>query len=288
MQYRKLGKTGITVSEVSFGSHLRKSNVQSPQQRRGQIEVGIEEGINLFDIYEHSYKQYVPMSEALSTVRDKVVISLVTVWGAADEVMDEVDYALNVFKRNHIDLFRVVLGKGWCDADQRLRALAKAREQGKVRAVGVVAHHPEHLLEGLRRYPDVVEYVMAPASFYAPLLLREDREIAPEVRKRNPGLIVMKAMAAADAEGGCILKLEPKGRPFKDLQQKDLLQLGIVSTAMPTMNSVDEVRENVQASKSGPLTQEEAKYLKLYREEGDRAFPGILPENNHWITPWKT
>ena len=95
-------------------------------------------------------------------------------------------------------------------------------------------------------------------------------------------------MAAADAEGGCILKLEPKGRPFKDLQQKDLLQLGIVSTTMPTMKSVDVVRENVQASKSGPLTQEEVTYLDLYREEGDRALPGILPENNHWITPWRT
>ena len=58
MQYRRLGKSGILVSEVSFGSHLKRHNVEDPEGRRRQIETGIEKGINLFDIYEHSYKQY--------------------------------------------------------------------------------------------------------------------------------------------------------------------------------------------------------------------------------------
>jgi len=86
MRYRTLGKTGISVSEVSFGSHLKRVNVENPERRRKQIELGIEKGINLFDIYEHSYKQYAPMSEALGGVRDEVVLSLVTVWRATDEV----------------------------------------------------------------------------------------------------------------------------------------------------------------------------------------------------------
>ena len=62
MQYRRLGKSEILVSEVSFGSHLKRYNVEDPEGRRRQIEAGIEKGINLFDIYEHSYKQFEPMS----------------------------------------------------------------------------------------------------------------------------------------------------------------------------------------------------------------------------------
>ena len=297
MRYRTLGKTGIVVSEVSFGSHLDKVNVDNPQQRRKQIEMGIEKGINLFDIYEHSYKQYGPMSEALDCIRDEAVISLVTVWRAIDEVMDEVEYALRAFKRDYIDLFRVVLSDDWNNSEQRLHALMKAKEQGKIRAIGGVVHHPEHLLEGLRRYSDVIEYIMAPACFYTPLLIREDGDLFPAVKKNHIGVIAMKPMGAADQEGGYIFKLKPKGRPFEELQQKGLsigklaikylLQSDVISSVLPTMNSVEEVLENVRASGDGPLTGEEARFLQEYREEADRTFSKILPENDYWITPWK-
>ena len=297
MRYRPLGKTGITVSEVGFGSHLRKHNVENPDQRRKQIETGIEKGINLFDIYEHSYKQFDPMSKALAYVRDEVVISLVTVWRAADEVADEVDYALEVFERDTIDLYRLVFGGNWEDSEQRLLALVKAKEQGKIRAVGCVVHSPEHLLEGLRRYPDIVEYVMAPACFYSPLLIQEDREVVPAIKKHNVGIIVMKPMAAADQEGGYIFKLHPEGEEYAELKRrglslgkvaiKYLLQSDVVSCALPTMNSMEEVLENVQGSGDGSLSEDEERFLEIYREEADRVFPEIIREDNFWITPWR-
>ena len=62
-------------------------------------------------------------------------------------------------------------------------------------------------------------------------------------------------MAGADAKGGYIFKLKPKGRAFKGLQLgqlaiKHLLQSDIISTAMPTMNSIDEVRETFRPRKA--------------------------------------
>jgi aryl-alcohol dehydrogenase-like predicted oxidoreductase len=295
MQYRKLGKTGISVSEVSFGSHLKKFNIENPEHRRKQIEIGIEKGINLFDIYEHSYQQFAPMSKALEYVRNKVVISLVTVWRTVDEVTEEVESSLRVFNRDYIDLYRVVLGGNWDDSEQRLTSLMKAKEQGKIRAVGGVVHYPEHLLEALKRYPDL-GYIMVPASFYAPRLIR-DEELISAIKRSNVGVIAMKPMGAADEESGYIFKLKPSGRDFETLKKKGLslgkltikylLQSDVIATALPAMNSVEEVLENVQASGDGPLTEEEEKFLQIYREEGDRSFAKILPENDYWITPWK-
>lgn len=295
MQYRTLGKTGISVSEVSFGSHLKKFNIENPEHRRKQIEIGIEKGINLFDIYEHSYKQFAPMSKALDYVRDEVVISLVTVWRSVDEVMDEVEYSLRIFKRDYIDLYRVVLGGNWDDSERRLTALMKAREQGKIRAVGGVVHYPEHLLESLKRYPEL-GYIIAPASFHAPRLIR-DKELISAIRKNDIGVIAMKPMAAADEEGGYIFKLKPSGADFEALKKsglslgklaiKYLLQSDVIATVLPAMNSVEEVLENVQASGDGPLTEGEEKFLQIYQEEGDRSFATILPENDYWITPWR-
>ena len=297
MQYRRLGKSGILVSEVSFGSHLKRYNVEDPEGRRRQIEAGIEKGINLFDIYEHSYKQFEPMSKALAYVRDEVVLSLVTVWRAADEVMDEVESALKVFKRDAIDLYRLAFKGDWDDSAQRLETLVEAKEQGKIRAVGGVVHYPEHMLEGLRRYSDILDYVMAPASFCAPLLVREDREIVPALRAHDVGVIAIKAMAAADQEGGYIFKLSPGGEAFDALKRKGLtlgklaikylLQSDVVTTVTPAMNSVEEVLENVRASGDGPLTEDEEQFLQIYREEADRVFPEMLRRENYWVTPWK-
>ena len=299
MRYRELGRTGIRVSEISFGSHLKRCNIEDLERRRRQIEVGIEKGINLFDIYEHSYEQFVPMSKALEYAKDEVIISLVTVWREADEVMDEVEYALKVFRRDAIDLFRVVLSKkDRDDIEQRLQTLVIAKEQGKIRAIGGVVHYPEDFLEALDRYSDVLEYMMAPASFYAPLLIREDGDLVPAIKKHRIGIVAIKAMGAADQKGGYIFKLTPGGRGFEALKKKGLntgklaikylLQSDVVSSVMPAMNSVEEILENVQASGDGPLTEEEEAFLQIYREEGDRMFPKILPEQDYWITPWRT
>jgi len=297
MRYRRLGRTEIEVSELSFGSHLRKANKADPEGRQRQICAGLDCGINLFDIYEHSYQQFAPMSAALAHVRDEVVISLVTVWRAADEVMDEVEYALEVFERDTIDLYRLVLKGDPDDGDRRMAGLVKAKEQGKIRAIGGVVHYPEHLLEGLERYPDAIDYVMVPASFCAPLLIREDRELAPMLRQRDLGVIAMKPMAAADEEGGYIFKLRPQSERLAALERKGLrlgrlavkflLQSPLVASVLPAMNSVEEVRQNASASGDGPLTADEERLLEIYREEADRVFPEMLREDNYWVGPWR-
>ena len=298
MQFRTLGKTGIRVSEISFGSHLIRENVDNVEERCRHIHKGIEKGINLFDIYEHSFKQFAPMSAALAPVRNDVLLSLVTVWREVHEVMDEVEYALDVFKRDTIDLYRVVLSKrDWDDSEERLNTLAKAREQGKIRAIGGVVHYPEHFLEGLRRFPDLLDFMMAPVSIFAPLVVCEDREIAPALRAGDLGFMAIKALGAYRDGEANIRKLHPEGEEFEALEAKGLtigrlaikylLQSDLVSTVVPTMNSIDEVLEDVSASGDGPLTEDEERFIQAYREEGERPFPEIIREDNYWITPWK-
>ncbi len=297
MLYRRLGNAEIDVSEVSFGSHLKKHNVEDEAGRRRQIHTGIDQGINLFDIYEHSYMQFEPMSRALAEVRHEVVISLVTVWRAADEVMEEIDYALKVFKRDSIDLYRLVLAGKWDDSEQRLETLVEAQRQGKIGSIGAVVHYPEHLLEGFRRFPGVFGYIMAPVSFCAPLLIREDCDLVPAIRQHDVGVMAIKAMAAADQQGGYIFKLAPAGDELQALRQrglslgtlavKYLLQSDVVSTVMPAMNSAEEILDNVRASGDGALTADEQRFIEIYQEEAARVFPDMLRDGNYWVDPWK-
>lgn len=175
MRYRSLGKTSIRVSEISFGSHLTDANRLNPQERAAQINKGLELGINLFDIYEHTYQQFGPMSEVLGPVRQQVLLSLVTVWDKK-QVGQEVDYALQTFNTDVIDLYRIYMDTGTPrgDVETRFGALQQAKKAGKIRAVGLVTHDHAVLVEMLRTYPDL-DYVMLPYNFqyqrFSPLTL---------------------------------------------------------------------------------------------------------------------
>ena len=172
MKYRMLGQTGISVSEVSFGSHLNKQNMSNPQARAEQIRKGLELGINLFDIYEHSYQQFEPMSKVLGPVRQDVVLSLVTVW-SRNQTMQEVEFALKTFNTDVIDLYRIYYEPTMSrdEIDVRFEVLQQAKQEGKIRAAGLVTHDHAVLVDVLQAYPEL-DYLMLPYNFrhqrYAP------------------------------------------------------------------------------------------------------------------------
>ena len=177
VRYRMLGKTGISVSEIGFGSHLDDDKMGDPQGRAAVIGKGLEYGINLFDIYDHQYHQFELMSEVLEPVRQDVVISLVAMWNR-DQTMEEVEYALSTFKTDVIDLYRIYWepSMGPEEVETRFRILQQAKEQGKIRAVGLVSHDHATLTGVLQSLPEL-DYLMLPYNFqhqkFSPVTLVE-------------------------------------------------------------------------------------------------------------------
>lgn len=165
MKYRMLGKTGIRVSVIGFGSHLTQLNMNNPVARANHISKGLELGINLFDIYDHQYHQFAPMSEVLGPVRHEVVISLVSMWDK-NRTTQEVEYALKTFNTDFIDLYRIYMETETprSEVEVRFQALQRAKQEGKVRAVGLVTHDHATLAEMLRTYPEL-DYLKLPYNF---------------------------------------------------------------------------------------------------------------------------
>ena len=156
MIYRTLGRTGIEVSLLGFGSHLIQQLREKPEERDRQIQLAIDRGVNNFDIYNHGYKQFKPMSQSLAGKRDKAVISLVNV---EEDSKAEIEGALKTFNTDYIDLYRA------CNTvPERTDPLFEFKEQGKIRAVGIVAHYEEILLKQLDEYD--FDYIMIPYNFH--------------------------------------------------------------------------------------------------------------------------
>lgn len=328
MGYRTLGTTGIRVSEIGFGSHLTGANRADPPTRMAQIRKGLELGINLFDIYDHTYHQFGLMSEALGPVRQDVLLSLVTVW-SVNKTLQEVEYALETFDTDYIDLYRIYMDTGTPrgDVEIRFNALQQARQEGKIRAVGLVTHDHAVVAEMLRAYPEL-DYVMLPYNFqfqrFSPVtMLRPERwgqikmrgiealsrkavvqvrdclrgacpdpELLPLVRETGVGVLAIKPFAA-----GGLLSLTPSDPLLEGLKEAEVslpraalrfvLENRDICSVLPAMNSIDEVVEDAGASGGDGMSEAEAMMLEIYAAAAEKARGAYLPPGYAWLDQWK-
>lgn len=336
MKYRTLGKTGIEVSAIGFGSHLNDAAVNNPLARTEHIRKGLELGINLFDIYDHGLHQFAPMGEILGPVRQQVVISLITTWEQR-QVLQEVEYALKTLGTDYIDLYRIYAETGVSndEVETRFQALQQAKKAGKIRAVGLVAHDHVQLAQMLRAYPEL-DYLKLPYNFrhqqfspvtaVQPLSWDQAKAKAPAppspeevpqldglskassvdcqyypcpdsgllslVRQTGVGLIAIKTFAAGGllqlglADPLIAERLQHAELSLPQAALRFVLDAPEISSAIPSMNSVDEVVENVGAVQSG-MSQAETELLQLWAEAAERAQGSYLPAKYAWLEQWK-
>jgi aryl-alcohol dehydrogenase-like predicted oxidoreductase len=226
MIYRQLGQTDVYVSLLSFGSHTDPRYKQKAthgnvlaadgQQRRDRlIARALDLGVNLVDTYE-SEGQWAPMSRLVSAGRrDRVLVSLCRQFPMF--VGENIELAARRF--GHVDLYRIYLGEGSAVDGKALAdwdVLRKAKQAGKVRAIGISTHDERIMLSALREF-EGIDYFMFPYNF---IHARADySEFLPEAARRGVGLIAIKPLAA-----GSIVKLDPNAKGGTQ-PERDFVQL---------------------------------------------------------------
>jgi aryl-alcohol dehydrogenase-like predicted oxidoreductase len=155
MEYRRVGNSGLVVSELSLGTATFAGvgdffgawGGTDVDQARRLIELSLEAGINFVDtadVYSDGAAEEV-LGQALRGRRDDVLISTkaslptgVDDWGSArPRLLRAVDRALRRLQTDHIDLFQLHGFDAYTPIDEVLQTLAMLVEQGKVRYTGV-------------------------------------------------------------------------------------------------------------------------------------------------------
>lgn len=225
MIYRQLGQTDLYVSLLSFGSHtdpgykkkVEHGNVllEEGQQRRDRlIAKALDRGVNMIDTYE-SEGQWEPVANLVRSRRSKVLVSLCRQFPMF--VGENIDRGAKLF--GHVDMYRIYLGEGESVNAKALAdwdVLRKAKEQGKVRAIGISTHDERIMRSALREF-EGLDYVMFPYNF---IHARADyAQFLPEAIDRRVGLIAIKPLAA-----GSIVRLDPSA-PQNTRPERDFVQL---------------------------------------------------------------
>ncbi len=198
MEYRRLGKTGLTISAVGLGGHwkgleavLRRpfqgsgyddadfDNIHAPDfiaNRHEVVSRAIELGVNYVDAC--SPQEVLAYSRALEGRREAMYLGYswhtreprFPEWRAAGRLLEGLEASLTEAKLDAVDLWRISLPvDGIEEAGERRRieeataeALALAKRQGKARFTGVSSHDAGWLRMMMARYPEQIEVVLFP------------------------------------------------------------------------------------------------------------------------------
>ena len=243
-----LGNTGMEVSLIGLGG--------IPIQRVNEEEaVNIileckKQGINFIDTARGYTVSEEYIGRGLKAAgRDNFYIATKAMCYDYDTMKRSVRESLNALDIDYIDLYQIhsvgtkVQLETSLSEKGALKALMEAKEEGLIKHIGITGHVREILIQALDS--NEFETVQFPFNPVEP----QGTELFLKALKKGMGTIAMKPMA-----GGAF------DNPLLSL--KYIVNSGLISLAIPGMDSVDQVIENARAGIKGqPLTEEEKEII---------------------------
>ncbi|MCL6446123.1 MAG: aldo/keto reductase family protein [Alicyclobacillus sp.] len=165
MEYRRLGKSGIKVSEIALGSWLTYGTVTERETAIACVKQAYDLGINHFDcanVYgatPHAAEEV--LGDALQGYnRDSYVLTTKAYWpvgpGVNDRglsrkhIMSQVEQSLRALKTDYVDIFYCHRYDWDTDLEETLRALDDLVTQGKILYPGLSEWPADRIAAGVR------------------------------------------------------------------------------------------------------------------------------------------
>lgn len=273
-RYRPLGKTGMKVSDISFGG--------------GQLPAGslvlraIERGVNYFDTAPDYGRSEEFIGEAMKKFKEREKIYLASKFCDAGAYISgkshlpqgttKAQYKAAVegsLQRMHTEYLDVVfvhaMGERNDTAAERSRllddtmltAFDELKKEGKARFLAVSSHGPNGMEDLMMTAVKSGHYDLIMPAFNF-MKFPKVPEVIKEAGVRGVGVIAMKTLAGAKD-----MAMDPKGIPFEHAAFRWVLQHPEVAGLVVTMKSIKDLENYLQAS-GGEFTAADQRSLDRY------------------------
>lgn len=252
MEYRKLGKTGLTISRMGFGG-IPIQRIDAEGTRKLLHEMA-DKGINYIDTARGYTVSEEYLGYAMEGIRDKFVVATKSMARTKEAMAADIETSLRNLRTDHIELYQVhnpsmeqldqVIGK-----DGALEALMEAREAGRVGHIGLTCHSVQVFERALEL--DWVETIMFPYN----IVESQGEELIRKCTEKNVGFIAMKPLAGGAIEDA-------------SLALRYICANKNVTVVIPGMAEEGELDENIQACEDEKsLTEEEVKKIEDVKKQ---------------------
>ena len=248
---RDFGKTGMKIKRVGFGG--------IPIQRISQEDTNkvIDElekcGVNFIDTARGYTVSEEYLGNALKGRREKFYIASKSMSRDYESMKRDIEISLKNLQTDYIDLYQMHNVKPaeydtLFGEDKAYRALLEAKEQGKIKHIGITSH-------GLETVEKVVESdKFETIQFPYNIVENQADEVFKRAYEKGVGTIVMKPLAGGAIDDGT-------------LAMKYLLSREYIDVAIPGMDSPQQVIENTDVLQNYELTEEDNKKIAKIKSE---------------------
>jgi len=234
MEYVNLGKTGLKVSRICFGT-MTYGNPQwrdwvlPEDESRPFLERALELGINFFDtadMYSLGASEEV-LGRAIEDFaeRDDVIIATKVYWPTGDgpndrglsrkHIMDSIDASLRRLRTDYVDVYYIHRWDYETPIEETLETLDDLVRMGKVRYLGASSMHAWQFMKalGLADKHGWSRFVVM-QNHYNLIHREEEREMIPLCREEGIGVVPWSPLARGFLAGN--RKLGQRGATARD------------------------------------------------------------------------
>jgi len=231
MDYRRLGASGLKVSEVCLGSWLTFGNATEDATAEACIDRAFELGINFFDtanVYAQGKAEEVVGRALRKYDRDDVVIATKVYFPMGEgpndrglspkHIREQCDRSLQRLGVDYIDLYQCHRYDTETPLEETLRALDDLVNVGKVLYVGFSMWSPDQIRDALKIQRELnLDRFVSSQPYYNMLGRDMEQEVLPLCDSEGIGQIVFSPLAQGVLTG----KYRPGQPPPSDSRAAD-------------------------------------------------------------------
>ena len=307
MEYRRLGKTGLMVSAVCLGGHWKRvdtvvsgsGGIDNPDFIKNRTDVVsrcIERGMNYIDAC--TSQEVLTYSKALKGRRDKMYLGFSWFekemrnpeYRTAEKLLDTLEKGMKQAELDYVDLWRITMHEQSSkhtegEVEEMMKALEKAKQQGKARFTGFSSHDRNHIKWMIEKYSKVIEAICTPYTAKSKIL--PEGSIFDAVKQYDVGVFGIKPFASNSLFKGNSAIDNPEAEEDDKrarLAIRYILCNPAITAPIPGLINIHQV-DNVAKA-----VQERRELDKNERAELNHAADEMwarLPDDYQWLKNWE-
>jgi len=204
MEYRRVGRTGLKVSEISLGSWLTYGGYVAEENAVNTIHKAYDLGINFFDtanVYMRGEAEKVVGKAIKAFNRDSIVLATKVFWPMGEgpndrglsrkHIMEQAHASLKRLDVDYVDIYYCHRHDPETPVDETLRAIDDLIRQGKILYAGVSEWTAEQITEAVHIADQkLLDRIVVNQPQYSMLARKIESKVIPVCEKHGIGQVV--------------------------------------------------------------------------------------------------